>query len=223
MDQKNRRKPSPSTPLSRERIIEAAARVADSGGLSAVTMRAVAAELGVEAMSLYHHVKNKDAVVDGLAEWIAAQFTLPSVDGDWREEMVRRATSLRDVLSLHPWGLGMIESRRNASMALLRHYDAVLGSLLTVFPMRMASHAFSMLDAYIYGFVLTEVSLPFAPGEGHENELAAEVAPDPAELPHLAGMVGELMATGEYSFAAEFETGLKLILDGLEAQLRASE
>ena len=179
-------------------------------------MRTVAKELGVEAMSLYHHVKNKDAVLDGLANWVAAQFYLPNPDGYWREEMTKRAASLRAVLSAHPWGLGMIESRSNAGDSLLRHHDAVLGSLLTAFPLRMASHAFSILDAYIYGFVLTEVNLPFAPGEGHENEMAQRLAPDLTHLPHLARMATELMATGEYSFTAEFEIGLNLILDGLE-------
>jgi AcrR family transcriptional regulator len=186
-------------------------------------MRTIAKELGVEAMSLYHHVKNKEAVLDELANWVAAKFYLPSTESHWRLEMTKRAASLHDVLSSHPWALGMIESRRNANNALLRHHDAVLGSLLTVFSIRMASHAFSILDAYIYGFVLTEVNLPFEPGMGHENELAAEIAPDPAELPHLARMARELMFTGEYSFAAEFETGMELILDGLERHLATDE
>ncbi len=185
-------------------------------------MRTIGKELGVEAMSLYHHVKSKDAVLDELANWVAAKFYLPDADGEWRMEMTKRAASLRDVLSRHPWGLGMIESRRNAGLALLRHHDAVLGSLLSVFSLEMASHAFSMLDAYIYGFVLTEVNLPFEPGEGHENELAAEVAPNPTVLPHLARMAQELMFTGEYSFAAEFEIGLNLILDGLERHVIAN-
>ncbi|CAG7609832.1 Tetracycline repressor protein class B from transposon Tn10 [Leucobacter soli] len=203
-------------PLSRARIIAAAARVADRGGLDSVSMRTVAKELDVEAMSLYHHVTNKDALLDGLADWVAAQFYRPKTDVGWRVEMTKRANSLRAVLSSHPWGLGMIESRSNAGDALLRHHDAVLGSLLTVFPLRMAAHAFSILDAYIYGFVLTEVNLPFAPGEGHENEMAEQLVPDMAGLPHLRRMATELMATGEYSFTAEFEAGLDLILDGLE-------
>lgn len=205
-------KPRPR--LSPESIVEAAAAVADRGGLSLVSMRTVAKELGVEAMSLYHHVKNKDALLVALASWVVTQFYLPDSTKGWREEMQKSAASRREVLTAHPWGLGMIESRGETVEAVLRHHDAILGSLYTVFDVRMAAHAFSLLDAYIYGFVLTEVNLPFEPGEGHENEMAAAL--DLAALPNLARMVSELMVTGEYSYRAEYEIGLGLILDGLE-------
>ncbi len=204
----------PKIPLIHGRIIDAAAAVADRGGLNQVSMRTVAKELGVEAMSLYYHVKNKDALLDALANWVAKQFYLPDVRKHWRDEMVKSANSRRDVLTAHPWGLGMIESRRAGFDAVLIHHDAILGSLYTAFDVRMASHAFSLLDAYIYGFALTEVSLPFDQGEGHENEMAAAL--NLAELPNLERMTSELMITGEYSFQAEFEIGLGLILDGLE-------
>ncbi|MBK0421053.1 TetR/AcrR family transcriptional regulator C-terminal domain-containing protein [Leucobacter sp. CSA2] len=211
-------KEKPSCPrkqrLTPARIVEAAARVADRGGLQLVSMRTVARELGVEAMSLYYHVKNKEALLDGLASWVARQFYLPDPAGNWREEMQRSAISRRNVLAAHPWGLGMIESRGIADLTVPRHHDAVLGTLYTAFDVRMAAHAFAILDAYIYGFVLTEVNLPFAPDSGHENEMAASL--DLSGLPHLGRMVGELMTTGEYSYAAEFEIGLGLILDGLE-------
>ncbi len=200
--------------LSIEGIIEAAAAVADRGGLSSVSMRTVAKELGVEAMSLYYHVKNKDALLDALAEWVVSQFYLPDASNNWRDEMVTSARSRRAVLTAHPWGLGMIESRREAGMVVPRHHDAILGSLYTAFDVRMAAHAFSLLDAYIYGFVLTETHLPFESGVGAENELAAEL--DLSELPSLERMARELMFTGEYSFSDEFEIGLGLILDGLE-------
>ena len=177
-------------------------------------MRSVAQELGVEAMSLYYHVKNKETLLDALAEWVATQFYLPDPAKNWREEMQRSAASRRAVLTAHPWGIGMIESRGNAGMVVPRHHDAILGSLYTVFDVRMAAHAFSLLDAYIYGFVLTEVNLPFAPGEGHETEMA--VALDLETLPNMRRLVSELMVTGEYSYSAEFEIGLDLILDGLE-------
>ncbi|MEZ5153083.1 TetR/AcrR family transcriptional regulator C-terminal domain-containing protein [Rhodococcus zopfii] len=205
-------KPKPR--LSTERIIAAAAAVADRGGIDIVSMRTVAKELGVEAMSLYYHVKNKEALLDALAEWVAKQFYLPDPSKHWREEMQRSAASRREVLTSHPWGIGMIESRGNAGMVVPRHHDAILGSLYTVFDVRMAAHAFSLLDAYIYGFALTEVNLPFEPGGGHENEMAATL--DLGTLPNMRRMVSELMVTGEYSYSAEFEIGLDLILDGLE-------
>lgn len=200
--------------LSKERIVEAAAVVADRGGLGAVSMRTVAKELGVEAMSLYYHVKNKDALLDALVEWVVGQFFLPDASKNWREEMVASARSRREVLTAHPWGLGMIESRSEAGAVVPRHHDAILGSLFTAFDVRMAAHAFSLLDAYIYGFVLTETNLPFESGAGGEREVATTV--DLEGLPNMRRMITELVLTGEYSFSAEFEIGLGLILDGLE-------
>lgn len=214
MDARGTSNEKPRPRLSPESVVAAAAAVADRGGLTLVSMRTVAKELGVEAMSLYHHVKNKEALLDALAEWVVTQFYLPVSTNHWREEMTRSAASRREVLTAHPWGLGMIESRDSAGGAVLRHHDAILGSLYTVFDVRMAAHAFSILDAYIYGFVLTETSLPFTPGEGHENEMAAAL--DLGALPNLARMARELMLTGEYSYHAEFAIGLGLILDGLE-------
>ena len=200
--------------LSAKRIIAAAAAVADRGGLEAVSMRTVAKQLGVEAMSLYYHVKNKEALLNALANWVVTQFYVPDSTKNWREEMHRSAASRRAVLTAHPWGIGMIESRGTAGMVVPRHHDAILGCLYSAFDVRMAAHAFSLLDAYIYGFILTEVNLPFAPGEGHETEMA--VALDLDALPNMRRMVTELMVTGEYSYTAEFEIGLDLILDGLE-------
>lgn len=200
--------------LSKASIVEAAAAVADRGGLSAVSMRTVARELDVEAMSLYYHVKNKDALLDALAEWVVGQFYLPKASQYWRNEIVTSAQSRREVLTAHPWGLGMIESRSEAGLVVPRHHDAILGSLYTVFDIRMAAHAFSLLDAYIYGFVLTETNLPFVSGAGGESEIAATVDLD--ALPNIGRMITELVMTGEYSFSAEFEIGLGLILNGLE-------
>ena len=203
-------------PLSGPRIVEAAVAVADSGGLAAVSMRNVGRELGVEAMSLYHHVANKDALLDALAEWIFARIELPDEHEPWRAGMGRRAASARSVLASHPWALGLIESRSTPGPALLRHHDAVLGCLLANgFPAALAAHAFSVIDAYVYGFVLTEQNLPFDPtaDEGAEA-YAAGVASLLQDYPHLAAVIPAL-ANG-YSFAAEFDYGLDLILDAVE-------
>lgn len=213
----------PSRPgLSHQRIIDAAIAVADDEGLARATMRGVASRLGVEAMSLYHHVANKDALLDALADAVYRQIDLPSPTDPWREAMARRARSARDVLGGHPWAIGLIESRPSPPAALLRHHEAVLANLFAHgFSVHLASNAFSMLDAYIYGFVITEANLPFS-GETGEVDFAAEVALDPAEYPALARVLGELLATPDYHFANEFESGLSLILDGLELRLNAS-
>ncbi|HMS37630.1 MAG TPA: TetR/AcrR family transcriptional regulator, partial [Arachnia sp.] len=149
-------------PLSGPRIVEAAVAVADRGGLTAVSMRNVGRELGVEAMSLYHHLTGKAALVDALADWVFAQIELPAEGEPWRAGMVRRAGSARRVLASHPWALVLIESRSTPGPALMRHHDAVIGCLRAGgFPVLLASHAFSVIDAYVYGFVLTEQNLPF--------------------------------------------------------------
>ncbi|MEE1622398.1 TetR/AcrR family transcriptional regulator [Zafaria sp. J156] len=159
-------------PLSRERVVEAAVAVADRGGLAAASMRGVAAELGVEAMSLYHHVAGKDALLDALVDWVFARIELPGERDPWRPAMAARAASARSVLAAHPWALGLIESRRVPGPALLAHHNAVLGNLrANGFPVRLAAHAFSALDSYVYGFVLTELNLPFdAAGDGANGE-----------------------------------------------------
>jgi len=207
--------------LTPERIIDAAVRVADDGGLTRVSMRNVGKELGVEAMSLYHHLDGKEALLDGLANWIFTQIELPEQGTPWRESMVDRATSARDTLAAHPWGLGLIESRRAPGPALLHHHDRVLGSLReNGFPVQMAAHAFSAIDSYVYGFVLTELNLPFGPGddaEGFVEEIRQFLPPE--EYPHLVEMIEEQVVGTTYAYGDEFEFGLDLILDGLERQL----
>lgn len=206
-------------PLSRERIITAAVAVADRGGLDAVSMRHVGRELGVEAMSLYHHLRGKEELLDALADWAFAAMRLPVIGSPWRSEMASRTSSVRDVLRAHPWALGLLESRRNPGPALLRHHDAMLGCLRTEgFSVVLAAHAFSVLDAYVFGFVLTELNLPMDPGEDTE-EFAMELGILGDDYPHLVEMIGEMVVGRDYTYADEFDYGLDLILDGLAGRL----
>ena len=205
--------------LSRERIIDAAARVADHRGLAGVSMRNVGTELGVEAMSLYHHISGKDDLLDGLADWVFTGVELPDLDQPWRPAMIARAASSRSRLAAHPWALGLIESRRNPGPALLHHHDTVLGCLRTNgFSVVLAAHAFSAIDAYVYGFVLTELNLPMDSGEG-ADALVAEMGLPTDAYPHLAEMMTEQVVGKSYSYGDEFDFGLGLILDGLEDKL----
>ncbi|QJW37152.1 TetR/AcrR family transcriptional regulator [Cellulosimicrobium protaetiae] len=208
--------------LSRERIVEAAVTVADDGGLTAVSMRNVGRRLGVEAMSLYHHLAGKDELLDELADWVFAQIELPEPGTPWRPAMAARAASARAVLARHPWSLGLVESRRSGGPALLRHHDTVLGCLRADgFTVALASQAFSAIDAYVYGFVLTETRLPFSPDDDVED-FVAEIALPAQEYPHLAEMVAELVVGHGYAFADQFDDGLDLVLDGLERRLAAA-
>lgn len=208
-------------PLSKPRIIEAAVEVADEDGFTAISMRNVGKRLGVEAMSLYHHIANKDALLDALADWVFGQIELPITTDSWQEGMRRRAGSARRVLVDHPWALTLIDSRSNPGPALLRHHDAVIGCLREGgFPIDLAAQAFSVIDAYVYGFALTERNLPFDPSTTTEAvALAAEVTPLLAEYPHLAELVQHLTGSGEYSFSRQFEDGLEIVLAELEHRL----
>jgi AcrR family transcriptional regulator len=212
---------TPRPALSRDRIIDAAVRVADGGGMARVSMRNVGRELGVEAMSLYHHIADKEALLDGLADWIFTQIDLPGPDQPWREAMINRAASARRALAAHPWALTLIESRRSGGEALLTHHNAVLGCLRrNGFSLALASHAFSALDAYVYGFVLTELNLPFEAGESVDDFVGELQQSTPLDgYPHLVELMTEHVIGRDYSYGDEFDYGLDLILDGLEERL----
>ena len=197
-------------------------RVADEGGLAKVSMRNVGRALGVEAMSLYHHVQGKAALLDELANWVFTQIEAPDPGRPWRPAMRERADSARRAIRAHPWALGLIESRRMPGPALLAHHDAVLGNLRAHgFTIALAAHAFSVLDAYVYGFVLTELHLPFDPGEEAEAFVGEIESLLPADqYPHLVELVAAQVVGQAYDYADEFELGLDLILDGIERARR---
>ncbi|MEV4207472.1 TetR/AcrR family transcriptional regulator [Nocardia salmonicida] len=208
-------------PLSRDRVLDAAIRVADRGGVEAITMRRVAQELGVEAMSLYNHVPNKDAILDGVVDAVFAAIELPAAGrADWREAIRARARSARSVLAQHSWALGLMDSRRNPGSATLRHHDAVLGVLRQAgFSLPMAAHAVSLIDSYVGGFVLQEANLPVSVPADVEEVAGSILANLPAdELPYLTEMIVDHALQPGYDYSGEFGFGLDLILDGLEAR-----
>ncbi len=214
---------APRTPLTRAGIVDAAAAVADAHGLDGVSMRSVGKQLGVEAMSLYHHIANKEQLLDELADWVFARIRMPSPDAGWRDGIADRAHSAREVLSAHPWGLALVDSRRNPGPELLAHHDALLGCFRRGgFSVRLAAHAYSVLDSYVYGFVHTEQSLPFQSDEAPED-FAAELALPAEQYPHMVEMMTEMVVGQPYAYGDEFEYGLELILDGLAGRLAAEK
>ncbi|MGW7357180.1 TetR/AcrR family transcriptional regulator [Streptomyces sp. NPDC054802] len=221
---KGRRKASARTPLSRERVIRAAMAVADEKGTAALTMRAIAGPLGVEAMSLYHHVAGREDVLDGMVDAVFGAIDLPSRDTDWRSAMRRRATSARAVLRSHPWAVALMDSRTRPGPMTLRHHDAVIGALRAGgFSVPMAAHAFSLIDSYLYGFVIQEVSLPFSGSAELEEVAGALLSEMPADAyPHLTELVTEHALKPGYDYADEFTFGLTLILDALHPDEGAS-
>ena len=211
------RRPGRPARLSREGILRAAVAIADEGGLESLTMGRIGAQVGAEAMSLYRHVRNKDDLLDGVVDLVYAEIELPVADAGWKPSMRHRAISARDVLRGHPWAIGLMESRSQPGPANMAHHDAVLAVLLGAgFSSATATHAYNVLDSYIYGFALQEVSLPF----GTQEEIAAlgerifENRQD-TTYPNLRRVTADLIAAG-FAYADEFEFGLDLILDGLE-------
>src|SRR5215472_4376690 len=209
---------APRAPLSRDRVLRAAVALADTGGISSLSMRKLGEALGVEAMSLYNHVASKGDLLDGMIDTVFSEINLPSGDGDWRTGMRRRAISARQVQRRHRWAIGLMESRTSPGPATLRHHDAVLGCLRRAgFPVGLTAHAYSLLDSYIYGFALQEASLPFGTPEETAQVTRAIAGQMPAgEYPHLAELATAHILQPGYHYGTEFEAGLDLILDALE-------
>jgi AcrR family transcriptional regulator len=198
-------------------VLHGAVRVADAGGIAALTIRSLADELGVKPMSVYHHVANKDEILDGIVDIVFDEIDLPEVDGDWHAEMLRRASSARTVLNRHRWAIGLLESRTTPGPATLRHHDAVIGTLRGAgFSPEMTAHAYALIDSYVYGFALQEASLPFESPESL-GEVAGPIMELMAagEYPHLEEMATSYYVRPGYDFGDEFEFGLGVILDAL--------
>lgn len=203
--------------LSRDRALHAAIQLADAEGIEALTMRKLAQALGVEAMSLYHHVANKSDILDGMVDLVFAEIELPSVEADWATAMRDRAWSLRATMLRHPWSIALMDSRTSPGPATLRHHDAVIGCCRRAgFSVEMSAHAFSLIDSYVHGFVLQEVTLPFDNTDDLVEVLDAMVPGDFADrYPHFAELTAEYVLKPGYSYGDEFTFGLELILDGL--------
>lgn len=203
-------------PLTRDRILDAAIDLADRDGLEAVTMRRLGARLGVEAMSLYKHVTDKDDVLAGIADRVAAEFELPASDADWRAALRASYVAAYAVLLRHPWAGGLMEASLRPGPARLAYLDAVVGVLRDAgFSLPDVAHAFAALDSHLYGFTLQVASWPVDPDEA--QGAAAEVARDLSaeRYPNLVAMA-TMVATRDGGTPLDFGFGLDLLLDGLE-------
>ena len=203
-------------PLSRERVLDAAIALADAGGIEALTRRRLGQELGVEAMSLYRHVANKEDLLDAMVDVVFGEMYPPAIEGDWKAELRERGISARAALRRHPWAIGLMETRMNPGPANAVHHNATMGCLREAgFPFRDAVHAYNLLDAYTYGFALQEKTIPFETPEESAEVARTTIGEQGAEYPYLAEVVVELGKRG-YDYTEEFEFGLDFILDGLE-------
>lgn len=211
-------------PVTRERAIRVAMTLADTGGIESLSMRKLAVELGVEAMSLYYHVKSKDDILDGMLDVVYSEFVTPKAGDEWRSAMQARAESTRAVFARHPWAISM-NARTSPGPATLGHLDSVIGCFTAAgFSMPLTGHALSILDSYVLGFSLQEVALPLDPsgdiGPAAEEIMARQEAM--ADMyPNMTTMALTLVLQPGYAYGNEFDFGLKLILDGIAAALEA--
>src|SRR3954454_9214676 len=183
----------PRARLSRERVLRAAVALTARDGIESLSMRNLADELGAGAMSLYHHVANKEQLLDGMIDIVFSDIEPPPTDVDWKTAMRRRATSTREALARHRWAIGLMEGRTSHGPANMRLHDAVLGCLRRAgFSLEMTVHAYSVLDAYIYGFALQEVDMSpeTADDFAAEAQRQADAYKDVrADYPHLVEVV----------------------------------
>jgi AcrR family transcriptional regulator len=231
---KSTRPRAPRGWLSKERVFAAAVDLADREGLESCAMRRLADELDAGVMSLYYYVPSKDELIRGMVDIVFAEIELPPRDVEWKNAMRRRARSTRAALNRHRWAVGLMESQEMPGPASIRLHDAVLGCLREAgFSIEMTIQAYSVLDAYIYGFALQEKTVPFdsaedaaAVAQDQVRQLEAEaqeqqLAAFATEYPYIAEVVAGHVAEVGYDFGSAFEYGLDLILDALE-QRRSS-
>jgi AcrR family transcriptional regulator len=204
------------TPLSRERVLRAAVVLADEGGIEALSMRRLAKELGVEAMSLYNHVANKDEILDGIVDLVTSEIDLPSDGVDWKTAIRRSTISARDVYLRHRWASSLSMSRQGGGPASFRHADWKLRTLReSGFSKNVIYHAFHILDAYVLGFTALQLSFPYK-GEELAGMAASFLQTFPAdEYPDLVEHIMQHLEP-HHGDQGGFELGLDLILDSLE-------
>ena len=212
----------PRTALSTQRVLETAVTLADDIGIAALSMRKLGETLGVEAMALYRHVANKDAILDGIVDIVAGEFEVPGIGGNWKASMRRRSISAHQALVRHPWATMLIVSRVNVGPAMLRYVDATIGCLVEAgFSYPAADHAWNAIDSYVYGFTLQKLNFPFEPQE-YAQAAAGFLHMIPADrFPHLNRMSRQVI-DGQHDGLHNIEFGLDLILDGLDKLRRAA-
>jgi AcrR family transcriptional regulator len=209
----------PHVPLSRERILRAAICLADEGGIESLSMRKLAQELGVKAMSLYNHVADKDDLLDGIVDIVVGEIEVPVLETDWKTAMRRRATSSHEMLLRHPWAAMELMSRMNVGPSMLRYIDATLGCLREAgFSFEVADHAWNAIDSHIYGFTLQELNFPIKKAD-YSEAAAHGLSLIPADKYPYMNQLTHYVMDGRYNGIHNFYFGLELIINGLDIAL----
>jgi AcrR family transcriptional regulator len=216
MAKTNQSEASLTIPLSRERVLKAALRLVDEGGLEALSMRKLAGELGVQAMSLYNHVANKDDILDGLVDIVVAEIEVPRFDLDWKTAMRRRSISAHEMLLRHPWATMPLVSRINVGPAMLGYINATLGCLYEAgFSLERADQIWNAIDSHIYGFTLQELNFPVE-AENYSEAAKTGLPLIPADLYPYMNKLTHAVIEKQYDGISDFNFGLELLLDGLD-------
>jgi len=208
-------KTEPRIPLSRERILSAAIALADESGIESLSMRKLAEGLGVEAMSLYNHIANKDDLLAGIVEAVAGEIATPSADTEWKTAIREIATSAHESLLRHPWARDLW-IRTSPGPARMRYGDSLLGALRGAFSKELTYHAYHILESYILGYTGQVLNFRAVDEKEFEDVVAGFVRGDYAEeFPHFTEHALQHMEPHDDGVNA-YELGLDLILDGLE-------
>jgi len=203
--------------LSKERVLHAAIGLADQGGIDSLTMRRLAQELGVEAMSLYYYVASKDDILKGIVDPVVSEIDVPSDRADWKTALRRSAVSFHNALSRHPWAAKLIMSGAGVGLARVRYMDAVLRRLREAgFSPELTHHAYHALDSHIMGSTLwaaAYATMPKAEADLAQNFLRTLPL---SEYPDFAEHAQQHIKKTGPKDKSEFDFGLDLILDSLE-------
>jgi AcrR family transcriptional regulator len=202
--------------LSRDVVIQAAIKLTDEIGIEALSMRKLAENLKVEAMSLYNHVKSKEDLLDAMVDEVVAQMYLPDCDGAWRQEIEQASLSAHVVLLKHHWASMLLVSRPALGSAKLAHFNAIQGCFVNAgFSPQMADQVRHVIEGHLYGFTLQKLLYPTPEGD-YANAASQFLPMLPHDLyPHSYNLV-EAVAAGKYDGKHYFEFGLTLLLDGIQ-------
>ncbi len=212
----------PRIPLSRERVLAAAIRLADASGFESLTMRRLAQELGVEAMTLYYYVSNKDDLLDGMVQIMESEIELPSSGRSWKAELRRTALSVHEIIGRHPWAATLMLSSPTVGQPRMAYMNSMLGCLRGAgFTAQQTDHAYHALESHIMGYSLWVAGMNL----GSRDELVAKASDFLDELPadtypYLVEHVHQHLQPPDPDDEGSFAFGLDLILDGLERHLK---
>lgn len=205
-------------PITRDRILDAAMALADAEGIGAVTMRRVANELGVEAMSLYHYVASKDEMLGGLVDRVVDEFELPTAGQPWRPALRAAAISAYGAMAAHPWAAALTLSSRTLSPGRFRYMNALLRALEDAgLTPRQTDHAYHVLEGHIMGFTLWEQGMNLGSREdlaGLATRVLATISVE--DYPFVGKHIEQHLEERDPADEGSFVFGLDLILDGLE-------